>query len=243
MSGASDDLEHSRDPIEPPVGTRTPALSMTSSSAQILDPHAAANRREQVEKIASGCDELTLARVRSAGAGDRRAQRWLAEAVLADVRTVARSLSRCSVEADDASQFAIIQVLRAAARFEGRSSVRHWARRVATLAVLKHQRRARAQRARDQAHASLPPPPPTTDWGELGDALPRSLREYLAELPSDQAEALVLKHALGYSVPEIAQLTEASPNTVKSRLRLGARELRRRVRQDTLVGVRRGGPR
>jgi len=216
---------------------------MSSSSVQILDPRTAASGREQVQKIASGCDELTLARVRSAGAGDRRAQRWLAEAVLADVRTVARSLSRCSVEADDASQFAIIQVLKAAAGFEGRSSVRHWARRVATLAVLKHHRQMRAQRARDLAHASLPGPPLTADGASLGDALPRSLREYLTELPSDQAEALVLKHALGYSVPEIAELTKTSPNTVKSRLRIGARELRRRVRQETLVGVRRGASR
>ncbi|NVB40645.1 sigma-70 family RNA polymerase sigma factor [Pseudenhygromyxa sp. WMMC2535] len=208
-----------------------------SSSAQALDPDLSARSREQAEKIASGRDELTLARVRAAGAGDRRAQRWLAEAVLADVRTVARSLSRCSVEADDAAQFAIIQVLAAAARFEGRSSVRHWARRVATLAVLKHQRRVRSRQAREQAlEPTLLEPPRGASAPSLGEALPRSLREYLAELPQEQAEVLILKHALGHSVPEIAELTDSSPNTVKSRLRLGTKELRRRVRQDTFTG-------
>ncbi|PRQ06148.1 RNA polymerase sigma factor [Enhygromyxa salina] len=215
-----------------------------TASAHALDPPPAANRREQVEKIAAGCDELTLARVRAAGGGDRRAQRWLAEAVLADVRTVARSLSRCSVEADDASQFAIIQVLRAAAQFEGRSSVRHWARRVATLAVLKHHRRVRARQAREALEPSatiFETSPPSRL--ELGDTLPRSLREYLAELPTEQAEALVLRHALGYSVAEIAELTDASPNTVKSRLRLGTKQLRRRVRQETLLGPPTGGRR
>ncbi|MCA9682779.1 MAG: RNA polymerase sigma factor [Myxococcales bacterium] len=218
---------------------------MSSSSAQALNPHLSAKRRAQVEEIAAGCDELTLARVRAAGSGDRRAQRWLAEAVLADVRTVARSLSRCSVEADDASQFAIIQVLRAAASFEGRASVRHWARRVATLAVLKHHRQLQRRRVRELA---VEPPErcddhPSPSAGAFDDTLPRSLREYLAELPGEQAEALVLKHALGYSVPEIAALVDVSPNTVKSRLRLGASALRRRVRRETRAGILEGGRR
>lgn len=209
-----------------------------TSPAQALP--APTTSRVQAEKIASGCDELTLARVRAAGTGDRRAQRWLAEAVLADVRTVARSLSQCSVEADDASQFAIVQVLRAAAQFRGQSSVRHWARRVATLAVLKHNRRVRSQHARELALEDEPSARTQPPMSALNEALPRSLHEYLAELPSEQSEALVLKHALGYSVPEIADLTGSSPNTVKSRLRLGAKQLRRRVRQETLAGVPRG---
>ena len=214
-----------------------------SSSAHALDAHLSM-QREQIETIAVGSDELTLARVRAAGGGDRRAQRWLVEAVLSDVRRVARSLSACSVEADDASQYAIIQVLRAAENFEGRAGIRHWARRVATLAVLKHNRRIRVRQVRecsgdpDCDGSRTPIAAPET----FGESLPRSLREYLAELPSEQSEALVLKHALGYSVPEIAELTNASPNTVKSRLRLATKQLRRRIRQETLTGAPSGGP-
>lgn len=175
--------------------------------------------------------------VRAAGAGDVRAQRWLIEAVIGDVRGVARALVREVHEADDAAQFALLQVLKAAASFRGEASLRHWARCVATRAVLKHRARQRRHLAWEgdaellEAIADVPERP--------DEQLPRSLREYLAELPIEQAEALILHHALGYSLAEIAQLTELSPNTIKSRIRLATRELRRRIRQDLLVGRRR----
>lgn len=175
--------------------------------------------------------------VRAAGAGDVRAQRWLIEAVIGDVRGVARALVREVHEADDAAQFALLQVLKAAASFRGEASLRHWARCVATRAVLKHRARQRRHLAWEgdaellEAIVDVPERP--------DEQLPRSLREYLAELPIEQAEALILHHALGYSIAEIAQLTELSPNTIKSRIRLATRELRRRIRQDLLVGRRR----
>jgi RNA polymerase sigma-70 factor, ECF subfamily len=179
--------------------------------------------------------------VRAAGAGDLRAQRWLIESVIADVRGVARALVREVHEADDAAQFALLQVLRAAASYRGEASVRHWARCVATRAVLKHRQRARRHLAWESAWegdadllVALDPEAPE----RLDEQLPRSLREYLAELPSEQAEALVLHHALGYSLAEIAEITELSPNTIKSRIRLATRELRRRIRQDLLIGRR-----
>ncbi|MFV8753998.1 RNA polymerase sigma factor [Nannocystaceae bacterium ST9] len=183
-----------------------------------------------------------LARVRAAGEGDLRAQRWLIEAVIADVRGVARALIREVHEADDAAQFALLQILQAASSFRGEASLRHWARCVATRAVLKHRARQRRQLAwegeddlLDAIEARVPE--------RHDEQLPRSLREYLAELPAEQAEALVLHHALGYSLVEIAEITETSANTIKSRIRLGTRELRRRIRQDMLIGARSGEPR
>lgn len=173
--------------------------------------------------------------VRAAGAGDVRAQRWLIEAVIGDVRGVARALVREVHEADDAAQFALLQVLRAAASFRGEASLRHWARCVATRAVLKHRARERRHLAWEGDAELLE----AIDPGDRPDEqLPRSLREYLAELPIEQAEALVLHHALGYSIAEIAEITELSPNTIKSRIRLATRELRRRIRQDQLLGAR-----
>lgn len=173
--------------------------------------------------------------VRAAGEGDVRAQRWLIEAVLGDVRGVARALIHDVHEADDAAQFALLQVLQAAASYRGEASLRHWARCVATRAVLKH-------RARQQRHLAWEGQADLLDSLEAhaperhDEQLPRSLREYLAELPPEQVEALVLHHALGYSLVEIAEITELSANTIKSRIRLGTCELRRRIRQDMLVG-------
>ncbi len=178
-----------------------------------------------------------LARVRAAGQGDPRAQRWLVETVIADVRGVARALVGDPHEADDAAQFALLQLLRAADGFRGDASLRHWARCVATRAVLKHRARLRRSQAREAVLDSADEPD-TRLTSDTDEHLPRSLREYLAELPPEQGEALVLHHALGYSIPEIAELTEVSPNTVKGRLRLGTKELRRRVRQEILLGAR-----
>ncbi len=205
-------------------------------------PAGAAARASRVDEAPASLSDAARARlrvqVREAGEGDVRAQRWLIEAVLGDVRGVARALIHEVHEADDAAQFALLQVLRAASSYRGEASLRHWARCVATRAVLKH-------RARQRRHLAWEGQADLLDAIEArpseyhDEQLPRSLREYLAELPDEQVEALVLHHALGYSLAEIAEITELSPNTIKSRIRLGTRELRRRIRQDMLVGSRR----
>ena len=187
----------------------------------------------------SECERARItARVRAAGSGDAQAQRWLVETALADVRAVARALVGDAHDADDAAQCALLQLLTAAAHYRGDASLRYWARCVATRAVLKYRARLRRKQARE-AHPLEGFDLAAAPGCDAGEALPRSLRAYLAELPPEQGEALVLHHALGYSVPEIAELTEVSPNTVKGRLRLGTKALRRRVRQEMLIGARR----
>ena len=76
----------------------------------------------------------------------------------------------------------------------------------------------------------------------LLEALPRPIEVYLDALPEVQRTALLLRHALGHTVPEIAELTDAPVATVKSRLLKGQRELRKHIRRDMNMGVR-GGPR
>jgi DNA-directed RNA polymerase specialized sigma24 family protein len=44
--------------------------------------------------------------------------------------------------------------------------------------------------------------------------------------------ALVLRHVLGYSVEEIAELTEVSPNTVKDRLVQAREQVRKTLRRE-----------
>lgn len=210
-------------------------VARTTSFPLSLD-HASETATTPVDELARArARALARAQVDAAATGDVRAQRWLIEHVIADVRAVARALLREVHEADDAAQFALLQILRAAASFRGEASVRHWARCVATRAVLKHRAKLRTRSlGGDDELDALAAEGPARDEDEL----PRSLREYLAELPPEQAEALVLHHALGHSIPEIAELTALSPNTIKSRIRLGTQELRRRIRQDLLVGRR-----
>ena len=53
------------------------------------------------------------------------------------------------------------------------------------------------------------------------------MRDLIRRLRPIQAETLVLRAVLGFSMEEIASLTEVSVNTVKTRLRLGKNALRR----------------
>jgi RNA polymerase sigma-70 factor (ECF subfamily) len=69
----------------------------------------------------------------------------------------------------------------------------------------------------------------------LAEALPRNVQHYMDRLPEAQREAVLLRHALDYSVSEIAELTAAPVDTVKSRLLFGRRALRKLVRQDLAI--------
>jgi RNA polymerase sigma-70 factor (ECF subfamily) len=55
------------------------------------------------------------------------------------------------------------------------------------------------------------------------------LRELLAELPPEQAEALAMRVVLGWSIEEIAGQSGAPLNTVRSRLRLAKESLRKTI--------------
>ena len=81
------------------------------------------------------------------------------------------------------------------------------------------------------------------DVNELGNesastfpnhALARPLIEYLSELSETRRIAIVLRHIMGYSVQEVAELTEVSINTVKDRLFHARAQLRASIRRDRL---------
>lgn len=182
---------------------------------------------------------LELTRVRRAAAGDASAQRWLVHQVMPSVRRIVRALATHASDADDAAQLALIEILRSTHTFRGRASVEAWATRIATRVALRHLSKERRRRHQ------LESPEDAQLWvqprGRVEDDLPGELREYLDRLPEAQRTALVLRHALGHSLEEIAELTGVSKNTVKGRLRLGTGLLRKLVRRDLNLG--RGGDR
>jgi RNA polymerase sigma-70 factor (ECF subfamily) len=65
---------------------------------------------------------------------------------------------------------------------------------------------------------------PDANAGELEQA--EVMRDVLRRLRPIQAETLIMRVVLGFSVDEIATATEVSVNTVKTRLRLGKKTLR-----------------
>lgn len=185
---------------------------------------------------AASVTSMDVALARKAAQGDRTAQATVARRVLPRVRKVARSLAATTPDADDAAQHALLEVLRSCHSFRGDASLERWAARIATRAALRHlQRERRRSTASDAAVEDAIDLHPKTCG--LAEDLPRGLQAYLRELPEAQRTALVLHHALGYSLDEVAELTNVSPNTVKGRLRLGLGALRKLVRREQKIGA------
>lgn len=180
-----------------------------------------------------------LERMRRAGAGDPAAQAWLMTQVIARVRRIARAFLRRSADADDAAQLALLAILESAATYRGEAAVDAWARRIAVRTILRYAKQQRRDGEPVAPESAIDEEIVHTPRQRPGEALPREVHEYLDGLPEAQRNVIILHHALDYSIEEIAGMTEVSPDTVKSRLRLGIGALRKQVRQDIAIGRKR----
>ena len=184
-------------------------------------------------------EDLTLAR--SVARGDKRACEDFARRLLPTVRRVSRGLLRGNEGANDAAQISLMDLLSSASNYAGRGSLEAWAQRIATRSTLRwmnKQRRVRERAVAQAEQTSLQDRHAVLQTDVL-DRLPRPLDEYLDQLSEVQRVAVLLRFAMGHTIPEIAGLTDAPVPTVKSRIQKGHQELRRMVRRDLQLGVRR----
>lgn len=172
-----------------------------------------------------------------AAGGDAHAQRVLAHRLAPRVQRLARRLLRSAADADDAAQIALMEILRSAEGYRDEASIERWADRIAVRTTLRH---ARDQRRRgllsfggDEAD-ELPGEPVQLE--ATREETPRALEEYLAELPAQRREVLVLKHALGYSTEEIAELIDKPVGTIKDRLVAARKQLRKTILRELRLG-------
>ncbi len=174
--------------------------------------------------------------------GDSHAQRVLAHRLAPRVQRLARRLLSHSADADDAAQVALMEILRSAATYREEASIERWADRIAVRTALRH---AREQRRRGWMLGG------TTDADELRghdesedapahEQTPRPLDEYLALLPEARRNVLVMKHALGFTTEEIAELTKKPVGTVKDRLVAARKQIRRAILRELRTGARGG---
>jgi RNA polymerase sigma factor (sigma-70 family) len=172
---------------------------------------------------------------RRAAASDRGAAEALARALGPVLLGVLRALvGRANPEIEDMLQESMLAVTQSIDRFRGECTVRQYASKIAVRVVLASRKRARALRrsgemvelSDDLAGGSLP-------TVELAAKRRRvAFRSLLDDLPDAQAEALVLRNVLGYSIEEIAGAAQVPVNTVRSRLRLAKEAVRARVAGD-----------
>jgi RNA polymerase sigma-70 factor, ECF subfamily len=166
--------------------------------------------------------------------GDPRARSMLAMRLCARVRRLLRGLLGDPRDADDAAQDALVEILQSAHGYRGDAPIERWADRIAVRTGVRFRRRER----RAAVHAAVDPDQLRSAAPEPahGDALPRPLVAYLDELPIRERQVLFLKHGLGYSLPEVAEIVGAARSTTKYRLMSALARLRKVIRRETAIG-------
>jgi RNA polymerase sigma-70 factor (ECF subfamily) len=194
----------------------------------------AADGKGVPEASASPAILEAIALARQAGAGDPAATARLLRSVAPRVARVVRAvLGGGHPDVDDVGQQALIGFIQALPAFRGDSDPARYATTIAVRAAIAARRRLRVDHARRDASAQTDAMPctsvPAANDALLAQRRKEILRELLAELPSEQAEALAMRIVLGWSLEEIAEQSGAPLNTVRSRLRLAKESLRRRI--------------
>jgi RNA polymerase sigma factor (sigma-70 family) len=196
------------------------------------DPESAVERRATPDRSA----DLEL--MRAVAAHDPKAEAELVRRVLGLVRSRARVLTRNKADVDDASQTAMVEILRAAANYRGEGNLDGWCERVAVRTILRLQRKQARVVAPIDGTINPDDVSSTAPEPQLAEAIPGGeVHRYLLELSDERHEALVLRHVLGHSVEEIAEQTGVSPNTVKDRLRMARKQVRQLIRQREVIAA------
>ena len=145
-------------------------------------------------------------------------------------------------DADDACQEALIKIVRALPKFDGRSAFGTWAYRIATNAALdelrKRKRRPdlRMVDDRDDGSAGVPVDPVDEHAARRVDGIADRLAidEALDELPEEFRAPVVMRDIADLDYAEIADALDIPIGTVKSRIARGRKQLADRLRLEDL---------
>ncbi|MET0324489.1 MAG: sigma-70 family RNA polymerase sigma factor [Ilumatobacteraceae bacterium] len=171
-------------------------------------------------------DDATL--VAAAQAGDRAALDALLRRHYDRVHAVCRRIAGSSRDADDAAQEAMISIVRALDRFDGRSAFSTWTYRIATNAALDELRRRGRRPALhavrdDDSTPEVVDPAAEQRYQSVADR--QAIDAALADLPEDFRAAVVLRDVADLDYAEIAEVLQIPVGTVKSRIARGRGQL------------------
>lgn len=193
-------------------------------------------------------DDVELAR--AAGQGDDQARRTLADRLLDRVRATVYYLAPQDPDVDDLVQLALVEILRSAHGFRGESRLETWADRIAvrsTMRLIKQKRRREAVvglereplEGRSLEQALSAGEAVQTEQPQEQELTRRQVRQRLAllldRISPERRQALVLRWVHGESLPEIAALTGAPLNTVRDRIQVGRKQLRKLILNDPVL--------
>lgn len=170
-------------------------------------------------------DDSTL--IHAAQRGDRQALERLLREHQSRIHAVCRRIAGNDADALDATQEALIAVVKGLARFDGRSNFSTWIYRIATNASIDELRRRNRR-----------PVPGLPDHEQAGPTTANAGRDPadvvsaridvdrgLQQLPEEFRAAVVLRDMAGLNYHEIAEILDIAPGTVRSRIARGRRRL------------------
>jgi RNA polymerase sigma-70 factor (ECF subfamily) len=161
--------------------------------------------------------------VESARAGDERALDDLLRRHQERIHGVCRRLTGNDADALDATQEALISVVRGLPRFDGRSSFSTWVYRIATNAALDELRRRKRRPVvslDDERSARHEPAGRGPSIGQaVGDRL--DIDAALAQVPLEFRAPVVLRDLCRLDYAEIAEVLGVPAGTVRSRISRG----------------------
>lgn len=162
--------------------------------------------------------------IQRAQSGDQRALDSLLRAHYDRIYAVCRRIAGNDADALDATQDALIAIVRGLPRFDGRARFGTWAYRVASNACLDELRRRKRR-----ADPGLPEVEQAPEGGrplldqQISDRL--ALDDALACVRPEWREPVVLRDVGGLDYAEIAEQLGIPPGTVRSRIARGRRQL------------------
>jgi RNA polymerase sigma-70 factor (ECF subfamily) len=177
-----------------------------------------------------------LARCRS---GDRGSQEALVRRYQDAVYRLAYRLLGNPEDALDASQEALVAMLRALCSFRGEVPFEVWLRRLATNVCLMQRRRRRVRARLVGELASEDADEASHEAGPESIALSREVQsavwEHLRRLPAQFSAVVVLRELEGLSYEEIARTLRIPLGTVQSRLHRARQLLRAAMARDERI--------
>ena len=186
-------------------------------------------------------EELLLAR--AASVGDRAAERRIAQMLFKKIRSIVSYTVNDAALAEDITQSAMMHILSSLGDYRGESSIEFWAARIAIRMALRAVKTARRRRYLllflPEPRTPFRPPHEQTQSMELR----REINALVGKLPEKQQVAVRLRYVHEYSIEEIAELTEAPENTVRDRLQVGKKKLKRLLEKNPALSawIARGG--
>ena len=190
-------------------------------SEQERDTGGARPKGTGILKIRDDLDDARL--TKAAQAGDRRALEDLLRRHQGQIHAICRRLAGNDADGQDATQEALIAIVRGLPRFHGKAKFSTWAYRVATNAALDELRR----RSRRPVPVEAEDRPATASAGDdpASVAVRLDLDAALAQLPEEFRAPVVLRDVAGCDYAEIGQILRIPPGTVRSRIARGRARL------------------